>query len=82
MAKKTVRATYRNGKLEPLDPIDLKDGETITVTIYEETEEDAARRAEVVRRSRGAWKGLIDPDEFLAHVRERRLINTRPEPKL
>jgi predicted DNA-binding antitoxin AbrB/MazE fold protein len=82
MAGRTVRATYRNGMLLILDPVELKEGETITLTLHEEEEEEKARRREqVLRESFGAWKGLIDPDAFIRGIYESRSVQTRPEPK-
>ncbi|MDA1191018.1 MAG: DUF104 domain-containing protein [Candidatus Poribacteria bacterium] len=83
MTTTTLVATYKNGVLELPERLSIKEGEKVTVTIYDaETSETARRREEIARRARGMWKGEFDPDEFIERIRERRLINTRPDPTL
>ena len=58
-----VRARYTNGKLEPLEPLDLKDGCEVSVTVTEEPEAETETLAEMFQRLResvpdDAWAGL------------------------
>ena len=39
----TVKATYANGVLTPLEPLDLEEGEQVTVSIEDEPEVGEAR---------------------------------------
>ncbi len=83
MAPKTLTATYKDGSLELPEKLSLAEGEMVTVTIHDEpTAADEKRRIGIIRRARGSWKGEIDGDAFITHIRERRLVDTRPEPKL
>jgi len=82
MADRDIRVIYRDGQFVPLDPVEYEDGSAFTITVRGESDAAAQRREDVVRAARGAWKGLVDPDELVAHLRQRRLISTRPEPKL
>ncbi len=80
MVSKTIKARYRNGVIEPLEKVELEEGEEFTLTIVRlseaKTDEDA------FRESRGGWKGLIDCEELKRNIYEDRLIHTRPEVKL
>lgn len=39
---------------------------------------DAERAIEGIRQAAGAWKGLVDAEEFKAYIRERRRTKNRP----
>ena len=78
---RTIRARYHNGHIEPLESLPLEEGEEITVTVIE-LPPAPARQAGRVRQTAGAWKGLVDAEELKQRIRENRLIQTRPEPKL
>jgi predicted DNA-binding antitoxin AbrB/MazE fold protein len=67
-----IRARFSKGKIEPLEDVDLKEGEELTITIREEPSE-AARAA--FKRAAGAWKGTLDFDAYL-----RDLYASRREP--
>lgn len=75
-----IRARVKGGLLEPLEKINLPEGEEVTLTILE-----APRRApnrEVFRRAAGGWRGLIDGDKLIRDIYADRLLSTRPEPRL
>jgi len=76
----TIKARFKNGVIEPLESLDLKDGEEIIMSIvrYSETKEEK----NTLRKSRGGWKGLIDCEKLKKDIYESRLIQTRPEVKL
>ncbi len=44
------RARYANGKLEPLEPLNLKDGCEVTVTVSEDAETGAESLLEMFER--------------------------------
>ncbi len=75
---KTIKARYRNGVIEPLEKIDIAEGEEITITLLEPITNGASG----IEKSFGGWKGLIDAEQFLKDVYESRRISTRPEVKL
>lgn len=84
----TIRARVRNGKLEPIDPVDLPEGAEVRVTIeYSRRFDrdmvplDRAPDFEAFLSSFGGWKGLLDFDAFLQGLRDSRKI-VRPEVRL
>lgn len=76
---KTIRARMRGGALEPMERIDLCEGEEVTVTI---AKEPTAQDLEAFRRAAGSWRGKVDAEELIRNIYADRLISTRPEPKL
>lgn len=62
---KVIRARYENGILKPLEPLDLKEGEEITVVIKEDLLE-FARRVRESLREQGE-----EPGELLSKERSR-----------
>jgi predicted DNA-binding antitoxin AbrB/MazE fold protein len=52
----TVRAVVRDGRLEPLERIELPEGKEVTITVLDVPSIDA----EAFRRAAGRWKGSID----------------------
>jgi len=77
---KTIKARFRNGFIEPLEEIELKEGEEFTLTIVRSP--DISEEGDAFSKSRGGWKGLIDCDELKKNIYADRLIHTRPAVKL
>ncbi len=77
---KEIRARYSNGVIEPLEEVQLEEGQEIIISIKEVLSPDEALKA--FRRALGAWKGTHDPEELKRKIYEDRLIQTRPEPRL
>jgi predicted DNA-binding antitoxin AbrB/MazE fold protein len=77
---KEFRARFSHGVLEPLDAVDLKEGEEVKVIIAERPKGQGM--IEALRASAGGWKGLIDAEELKRNIYADRLISTRLEPKL
>jgi predicted DNA-binding antitoxin AbrB/MazE fold protein len=77
---KEIRARFSKGVIEPLEKVELEEGEEILITISKQP--DVERMREALRASAGAWKGTHDPEELKRNIYADRLINTRPEPKL
>ncbi|TAM80964.1 MAG: DUF104 domain-containing protein [Acidobacteria bacterium] len=75
----TIRARVKGGVLEPLEKLDLPEGEEVLVTVVAAP---PRRTGEGLRRSFGSWKGTIDADKLIRDIYADRLISTRPEPKL
>ena len=80
MVSKTIKARFRNGLIEPLEEVGLKEGEEFTLTIVKIPETEKGKDA--FTDSRGGWKGLIDCEELKRNIYKDRLIRTRPEVKL
>ena len=77
----SVKATYRDGVLEPSEGLDLEDGQEVGLSI---SEADDASDAIKVRRmeTAGSWKGLVDAEQLKRDIYESRQIVTRLDPKL
>ncbi len=58
-----IRARFSKGKIEPLEEIDLRDGDEITITIQEELTPASARDS--LARAAGAWKDTLDFEAYL-----------------
>ena len=76
---RTIRARFANGVLEPLERLDVPEGEVLTITIIRLPVKECGGGLE---RSAGGWKGLIDAEELKRNIYADRLISTRPEPRL
>jgi predicted DNA-binding antitoxin AbrB/MazE fold protein len=75
----TIRARFANGVLEPLERLDVPEGEVLTITIIRLPVNEGGGGLE---RAAGGWKGLIDAEELKRNIYADRLISTRPEPRL
>ena len=75
-----VRARFSGGVIEPLEHIDLEEGEEVTIVISKRPKGKEIRKA--LQATAGGWKGLVDTERLKRDVHADRLINTRPEPRL
>ena len=75
----TIRVRIRGGMLEPLEKVDLPEGQEIMITILDVP---TARDFEAFRRAAGGWKGTIDAEVLIRNIYADRLVSTRPEPRL
>jgi predicted DNA-binding antitoxin AbrB/MazE fold protein len=75
----TIRARFSHGVLEPLDRLDVPEGEVVTITIIRLPTTATGGGLE---RSAGGWKDLIDAEALKRNIYADRLISTRPEPRL
>ncbi len=67
---RTVDAKFVKGKLEPLEPLPLKEGQQVRMTITDVPE--GAEQADGLSASAGGWTGLLDVDAFLRDLEESR----------
>jgi predicted DNA-binding antitoxin AbrB/MazE fold protein len=77
---RTIKARFSNGVIEPLEKVEIPEGEEITVTIEETSERK--RFLEALKSTAGGWKDLIDAEELKKNIYNDRLISARPEVKL
>jgi predicted DNA-binding antitoxin AbrB/MazE fold protein len=75
----TIRARIKGGLIEPLDRVDLPEGQEIVVTIL--TAPTASDR-EAFQRSAGQWKGTLDAETLIRNIYADRIVLTRPAPVL
>src|SRR2546429_6804868 len=74
---RTIRARWREGRLEPLERIELPDGKEVTVTIAEVS---PSRNLKAFRGAAGGWKGTLNAPALIRRIYANRLISTRPRP--
>jgi len=74
----TLKARFAKGVFEPLEEVELPEGEEVTLTILHIPKPDR----EAFKRAAGSWKGLIDAEELIRNIYADRRIMTRPKPKL
>lgn len=75
----TIKARFSKGILKPLEKLELKEGEEVTVTIVALA---SAAHADWLERSAGGWAGSVDAEKLKREIYESRLESTRPEPRL
>ena len=75
-----IKARFTKGALIPLEPLDLKEGEEVTLSI--EDTYTAHENPRSLRHVAGKWKGTHDPEELLRNIYADRLHNTRPETRV
>ena len=76
-----VKARFTNGALMPLEPVDLKEGAEVTVSIDDKPQLSDAERLERFKAAAGGWEGLHDPDEFKRMIYQARIDGSRHTPK-
>ena len=80
---KTIKARFSKGMIEPLEKVEIREGEVITISILEATSKIEKRNfSEALKKTAGGWESLIDCDELIRNIYNDRLIATRPEVKL
>ena len=68
MPKKiNVRAVYRNGSLTPLAPLDLPEGEVVTLTVEVDSQLTKEERLKKLKSTAGAW---ADNSEYWENFKE------------
>ncbi len=77
---KEIRARFSKGKIEPLEELELAEGEEIVISVKEIP--TVERTLKALRATAGAWKGTHDPEELKRNIYADRRISTRPEPRL
>lgn len=80
---KTIRAKFSKGMIEPLEKVDVREGEEIVISISKAPSKRPKRRvSDALKKTAGTWKDLVDCDELIKNVYNDRLITTRPEVQL
>ena len=69
-----IRARFSKGKIEPLEDVDLIEGEEVMVIIPDRDKGKAVIAA--LRATAGAWKGTHDPEELKRNIYADRLVST------
>lgn len=77
----TIRARFSDGTLKPLEAVELKEGEEVTITIVSSSSSSRAG-GDWLERTAGGWADLVDAEELKREIYDSRLIATRTEPRL
>ena len=78
MPKKiNIRVVYKNGSLTPLGPVDIEDGEVVSLTIEVEDKLSKEERRKISQSAAGAWKGKHDPEELKRMIYASRIAGSR-----
>jgi len=81
--EKAIRAKVLRGMIEPLEKVDIREGEEIVIRISKVSSKRMKKSfSDALKRTAGGWKDLIDCDELVKNIYVDRLITTRPEVKL
>jgi predicted DNA-binding antitoxin AbrB/MazE fold protein len=75
----TIGARFSHGTLKPLEAVELKEGDEVTITIVSSRAESGR---DWLGLSAGGWAGVVDADELKREIYESRSITTRTEPRL
>lgn len=75
----TIRAKVKHGILEPLEKVDLPEGEEVIITIFGKP---SNLDFDAFSRSAGGWKGTVNVESLLHNIYADRLVSTRAEPRL
>ena len=67
-----IRARFTKGKIEPLEKVDLKEGDEVRIIIPEPPSPETAEGA--FERAAGGWKGLVDTEALLKDFKKSREI--------
>ena len=79
--EKTIRARYKKGVIEPLEKLELEEGEEVKITVSSLPADEMAREA--IKATAGAWSGEVNCDELTKDIYDaRRLSAARPEVRL
>lgn len=70
---RTIRAKYRKGVFEPVEPVMLDEDEEVEITLLEPAKEDV----DAFLRSAGSWMDIV-PEEFIAEIHRRRATQRDP----
>jgi predicted DNA-binding antitoxin AbrB/MazE fold protein len=75
----TIKARFSDGTLKPLEALDLREGDEVTITIVSSPSKS---RVDWLERTCGGWAGLVDAEGLKRDIYDSRLIATRTEPRL
>lgn len=75
----TIRARFSDGTLKPLEAVELREGDEVTITIVSSRPESVG---DWLDRTAGRWAGLVDAEQLKREIYDGRLIATRTEPRL
>ncbi len=78
MTTRSVRARFRNGVLEPIDPVNLTEEQVVLLTFDDQTARRTPDTNELYK-SAGAWAGQFDDHEQLIRdIYQARIDGTPP----
>ena len=72
--KRKLRARVRGSTLELLEPVTLRDGEEVVVTLSKSADKPDLN---ALRSAFGGWKGLVDADALIQKIYASRLVKSQ-----
>lgn len=72
-----VRAKVSHGKIEPLEDVELTEGEEVVILLKQPSKSAEEVRA-MLKRTSGAWKGKLDFDAYLEDLYASRRQSSPP----
>jgi predicted DNA-binding antitoxin AbrB/MazE fold protein len=72
-----IKARFTHGKIEPLEKLDLAEGEEVTILVGKPAYDPEAFRA-MLKRTAGGWAGLLDVDAYLEDLYQSRHNSAPP----
>ncbi len=79
---RTIRARYCDGKLEPLEALDLEEGEEVVLSIGERAAERSGTPSDRFVAAAGVWKDSAHWEEFGKNLRQYRDEGSRERPNV
>jgi hypothetical protein len=78
-----IRGRFSHGTLKPLEAVELREGDEVTITIVSSRPAVGGDWLEGTAGGWvGGWVGLVDTEKLKREIYDRRLIATRTEPRL
>lgn len=76
---RTVRARYSGGTLQPLEALDLEEGEEVLISLDDLAAPEAPAGEDT---GAGGWAGLVDAEQLKRDIYASRRTQTRRPPEL
>ena len=75
---RTIKAKFKNGVIEPLENLDIKEDEELLVTVR-----SLVAPEDRFKRAMGSWRGTVDCEQLIKDIYDSRWLSTaRPGIKL
>lgn len=84
---RTIRATFKDGVLVPLEPVEFEEEDEILISFATGTggrSEKPSKEQTIaaLRETSGAWRGSHDPEALKRRIYSERVSGSSPTPKI
>ena len=73
--ERTIRAKFKNGVIEPLEKLELEEGEEFLITVRGPLNPEGR-----FEKAMGSWKGTIDCEQLIKDIYKSRRLSACREP--